>query len=116
VQVSSGEPDACQLVRRERIRGKGLTIPLVWLAEADEAAEAWLERALLRADPVALATKVVVPKVVVKVEEPLTPVETIADVTVLSGMVVAPATPPTPEIVVSPVTVEVAVPLVMVDV
>jgi hypothetical protein len=99
-----------------------LTIPFdddEWLLEAaaaeDEAA-AWLERALLSSEPVALATKVVVPRVVVMVNEPLTSVETMAEVTVLSGTEVAPPTPPTPEMVVSPVTVAVTVPLMTVDV
>jgi len=82
----------------------------------DEAAEAWLDRALLRAPPVMLDTKVVEPTVVSKVLVPSVRVETMGAVRVVSGIEVAPATPLMPEMVVSPVTVLVTEPLVNVEV
>jgi hypothetical protein len=82
-------------------------LELELLAE-DEAAEAWLERALVRAEPLRAELMVVDPVVVVNVDEPLVPVETRSEVlTAVEGRDVAPATPLRPEIVVVPVTVKV---------
>jgi hypothetical protein len=77
-----------------------------------EAAEAWLFRALLRASPVTLDTMVAVPTVVSKVRDCSVFVETIGEVMVVWGIEVAPATPLTPEMVLSPVTVWTTEPLV----
>ena len=90
-----------------------LTWPLLVL---DEATEAWLLRALLSAAPVTLDTKVVVPTVVSKVVDWSVLVETMAEVRVVSGTEVAPATPLMPEMVVSPVSVLVTEPLVKTEV
>ena len=73
-------------------------------AALDEASAAWLDSALVRAEPVGVVVKVVDPTVVVKVEEPLTPVETRAAVPVLWGTEVAPAMPEMPLMTVEPVT------------
>lgn len=89
------------------------TLPLEVL---DAASEAWLDRAELRASPVTLETRVVVPRVVSMVEEPSVFVETIGEVMVVSGTEVAPATPLMPETVLSPVMVLVTSPLVMTEV
>lgn len=78
------------------------------------AAEAWLERALLRAEPVKLELMVVDPTVDTKVDERLVTVETSAEVvTAVDGSDVAPPTPSRPEIVVTPVLVNVEPPLVI---
>ena len=90
-----------------------LTWPLLVL---DEATEAWLLRALLSAAPVTLDTKVVVPTVVSKVVDWSVLVETMAEVRVVSGTEVAPATPLMPEMIVSPVTVLTTEPLVKTEV
>lgn len=82
----------------------------------DAAAEAWLDRALDRAPPVMLDTRVVEPMVVSKVLVPSVAVDTMGAVRVVSGIEVAPATPLMPEMVVSPVTVLVTEPLVIVEV
>lgn len=81
-----------------------------------EASEAWLERALLRAEPVTLLVRVVEPTVVSDVTLPLIDVETTAEVTVVWGIVVAPGTPLSPEMVVKPVMVETMDPLEMTEV
>lgn len=75
---------------------------------AEDADEAWLERALDRAVPVRAELIVVDPVVVVKVDEPLVTVETRSDVeTAVEGRVVAPPIPLRPDSVVVPVTVKV---------
>lgn len=82
-------------------------LELELLAE-DEAAEAWLERALVRAEPVRAELTVVDPVLVVNVDEPLVTVETRSDVlTAVEGRAVALATPLRPDKVVVPVTVKV---------
>jgi hypothetical protein len=82
----------------------------------EAASEAWLFRALVRASPVMLDVKVVEPIVVSKVVDSPVWVETMGEVPVVSGASVAPGTPLTPEMVVSPVTVLVTSPLVKVEV
>lgn len=74
----------------------------------EDAAEAWLERTLLRTEPVKAELIVVDPVVVTKVDEPLVTVETSSEVeTAEEGRVVAPAIPLRPDSVVVPVTVKV---------
>lgn len=82
----------------------------------EAASEAWLFRALVRASPVTLDVKVVEPMVVSKVVDSSVWVETMGEVPVVSGTSLAPGTPLTPEMVVVPVTVLVASPLVKVEV
>lgn len=85
-------------------------------AELDrlEAAVAWLDRALVRAEPVKAELTTVEPVVDTKVDEPLVTVETSAEVvTAVAGIEVAPPTPSRPEMVVVPVLVRVDPPLVM---
>lgn len=69
-----------------------------------EASEARLDKALLRASPVALVRKVV-EMVVAMLLPSLIRVETIAEVTSIDGTEVTPTTPPIPERVVVPVDV-----------
>lgn len=94
------------------IRVTGITIlTLEWVDElwaTEDADEAWLERALDRAEPLRAELMVVDPVVVAKVDEPLVTVETRSEVeTADEGSVVALATPPRPDSVVVPVTVNV---------
>jgi hypothetical protein len=82
-----------------------LLLDELWAEDADEA---WLERALVRAEPLRAELMVVEPVVVAKVDDPLVTVETRSEVeTADEGRVVAPATPPRPDSVVVPVTVKV---------
>lgn len=86
-----------------------LTKPvLVDVVRAEDATEAWLERTLVRAEPVKAELIVVDPVVVTKVDDPLVTVETSSDVEIaVEGRVVAPAMPLRPDSVVVPVTVKV---------
>ncbi|OIW27586.1 hypothetical protein CONLIGDRAFT_440749 [Coniochaeta ligniaria NRRL 30616] len=78
------------------------------LRAEEDAAEAWLERALDRAEPVRAELIVVDPVVVRKVDESLVTVETSSEVeTAEEGTVVAPPIPLRPDSVVVPVTVKV---------
>jgi hypothetical protein len=78
------------------------------LVDELRAEDAWLDSALVKAEPVKAELRVVDPVVVVKVDEPLVTVETSPDVvTAEEGRVVAPAMPLRPDSVVVPVTVKV---------